>query len=292
MKRLAGFALCLIVCLEVLGTAVAQDAVQAPSKVIVIAREFLKPGKGGMTHEKAESAFVQAFARAKWPTHYVGMNSLSGKSRAIFLVGYDSMEAWEKDNMGIQKNPTLAAAIDHAGFVDGDLLDSIEGHVFTYNEDYSLHPNANLAHRRYIEAAVYHVRQGHRKEWDDAMKMVLAAYQKAVPDGHWACYEIAYGMPDNTFLFLVARTSLSEVDKSLAQGKDFMSAMGEDGMKKLDELTAASVESSETNLLAIDPRMSYVSDEWIKADPDFWSPKPAAVPAMHKKAAAQKEGNQ
>jgi len=55
--------------------------------------------------------------------------------------------------------------------------------------------------------------------------------------------------------------------------------MGEDGMKKLGELVAASVESSQHQLFAFNPHMSYVADEWIKADPDFWKPKAAAAPA-------------
>jgi len=31
--------------------------------------------------------------------------------------------------------------------------------------------------------------------------------------------------------------------------------------------------------------MSYVADEWIKADPDFWKPKAAGAPAGAKKPA-------
>jgi hypothetical protein len=49
-------------------------------------------------------------------------------------------------------------------------------------------------------------------------------------------------------------------------------------MKKLDELFGASVDSSQENLFAVNPSMSYVADEWIKADPGFWKPK-AAAPA-------------
>lgn len=292
MKRFANFVLCLSVLAGCISIAPAQEASQAPHKVLVIAREFVKPGRGGMIHEKAESAFVQAFTRAKWPTHYVGMTSLSGKSRALFFLGYDSFEAWEKDNLAMEKNPALAAAVDHAGFVDGDLLESMDGGTFTYREDYSLRANADLSHRRYMEVSVFHVRPGHTKEWDDGMKMVLAAFQKGVPDAHWACYEVAYGGPDNTFLFLTARTSLAEVDKAFADNKDFAAAMGEDGMKKLEELTAASVESSESNLFAIDPRMSYVSEEVGKADPEFWNPKPAAEPTEHKKAGSKKPAAQ
>ena len=84
-----------------LGIAMAQEepGTTPPPKVMQIIREFVKPGKGGAAHEKAESAFVQAFARAKWPTHYFAASSLTGKPRVLFFVAYDSFEAWEKDSM-------------------------------------------------------------------------------------------------------------------------------------------------------------------------------------------------
>jgi hypothetical protein len=50
-----------------------------PPKVLSIIREFVKPGKSGAAHEKAESAFVQAMTRAKWPTHYLAVSSITGK---------------------------------------------------------------------------------------------------------------------------------------------------------------------------------------------------------------------
>jgi hypothetical protein len=79
--------------------------------------------------------------------------------------------------------------------------------------------------------------------------------------------------------------SAGEIDKNLMANKDFEAAMGEEGMKKLGELSARAIESSETNLFSINPRMSYPADEWIKADPDFWKPKAAAAPAAAKKPA-------
>jgi hypothetical protein len=38
-----------------------------PPNVLVIHREYLKPGKGRQLHERSESAFVHAFADAKSP---------------------------------------------------------------------------------------------------------------------------------------------------------------------------------------------------------------------------------
>ena len=116
------------------GAAAAQE-VSAVPKVLQITREFVKPGKAGMAHEKAESAFLKVLADAKWPTNYVALSSLSGKSRVLFLTSYASFEAWQKDSDAVDKNATLSAALDHAASADGELLDSVDQGVFVFREE-------------------------------------------------------------------------------------------------------------------------------------------------------------
>ena len=290
MNRLVRSVLAVFVLLVAGGPAIAtaQDVSNShmPPKVLVIGREFTKPGKSGTAHEKTESAFVQAMKRAKWPTHYLAVESLSGKSRALFLTGYDSFEEWEKDQLAQQKNPTLSADLDRAWAGDGELLSDTDGGAFRFNAEYSLRPEVDIAHMRYFEIARYQVKPGHDKDWDDGMKMVLAAYEK-IPGMHWACYSAVYGSPDTTYIFFTPLKSAAEIDKELGQGKDFEAAMGPEGMKRLGELSAAAIQESQSNLFVFNPRMSYPRDEWVKADPDYWSPKAAAVPAATKKPAAK-----
>ena len=245
---------------------------QSIPKVLQITREYTKPGKAGVVHDMAESAFVQAQIHAKWPTHYLGMTSLSGKQRALFLTSYASFETWEKDNAAVAKNSALAAELDRAGMADGELLDSVDQGVFVFHDELSLRPMADLSKMRFLEISAYHVRPGHDREWNEVVKMVKVAYEKAVPGAHWGTFEQVYGGDGGTFLVLTARKTLAEVDRGLLEDKQFEAAMGEDGMKKLNELYGASVESSQHQLFAFNPHMSYVLDEWIKADPDFWKP--------------------
>lgn len=263
-----------------LGIVAAQEPMPPP-RVLSIQREFIKPGKAGATHEKSESAFVQAMTRAKWPTHYLAVNALSGKARALYLTGYDSFAAWEKDMMAVQKNATLSAALDRAYVADGDLLSDFDASALLYRDDYSLRSAVDIPHMRYFEISLYRVRPGHMQDWDTLVKMVMAAYQK-IPDVHWATYQAIYGQEGGTFVVFNPMKSASEIDQSFDQDKKFMAAMGDD-MKKFSELEAATIESSQHNLFIFSPKMSYVADEWIKADPDFWKPKPAAA-APAKKA--------
>ncbi|MBZ5539184.1 MAG: hypothetical protein LAN61_01565 [Acidobacteriia bacterium] len=290
MNKLSRFLLGLALAVTCVCMTAAQEMSQGSMSlpnVLQITREFTKPGKAGMVHDKAESAFVQAMARAKWPTRYLGMTSLSGKQRALFLTMYASFEAWEKDTAAIAKNTALSAALDRASMADGELLDSMDQGVFVFSDEMSLRPKADLAPMRYLEISAFHVRPGHGREWRELVKMVKAAYEKALPEAHWGTFEQVYGGDGGTYLVLTARKTLAEVDRAHQDDKQFAAAMGEDGMKKLDELFGASVESSQHQLFAFNPRMSYVADEWIKADPDFWKPK-AAAPAA-KSAAEDKK---
>lgn len=286
MKRITSCLLGATLLYGGLGLAAAQEKSEGtmpPPKVLLVYREFLKPGKGGAPHEKAESAFVQAFARAKWPTHYFAANSLSGKNRALFFIPYDSFEAWEKDNLAVQKNAALAAALDRATVGDGELLSETDASVLVYNEEQSLQRPVDIAHMRYFEISLFRVRPGHRKEWSDAVKLVKAAYEK-LPDVHWAMYEAAYGQEGATYVVFTPMKSAAEIDRAFELDKQFMAAMGEEGMKKLSELESAAVEHTQRNLFQFSPQISYPPDAWVKADPDFWKPKAAAKAAAPAKA--------
>ena len=238
MKKFTGVLLGLSLLVGGVGLVAAQDTseVQPPPKVLALYREYLKPGKAGTVHEKSESAFVQAVTKAKVPTNYLAVDSISGRPRSLFLFPYDSFDGIEKDYMNTQKNPALATALDHAMVTDGELLSDMDSTLLAYREDQSLRPNVDIAHMRYFEIALFQVRPGHGKDWDDIVKLVLAAYEK-VPDAHWATYEVVYGQqPNSTYVVFTAIKSAADIDKEFAQDKDFVAAMGEDGMKKLAEL--------------------------------------------------------
>jgi len=256
-------------------------------KVLQITREFVKPGKAGMAHDRSESAFVDAMTRAKWPTHYIGMTSLSGKSRALYLTSYESFEAWQKDTEAVAKNATLSAALERAAVADGELLDSLDQGEFYFRNEMSLHPRADLSQMRYMELILFRVRPGKEKQWTEVVNMAKAGYEKGVPGAHWGMFEQIYGGEGGSYLLLISHKTLAEIDKGFADDKQFEAAMGEDGMKKFGDLYAECCESSQHQLFAFNPHQSYVQEEWIKADPSFWKPKSVApsakAPAKEKK---------
>lgn len=273
MKKLTGVGVGLCLLFSGVSIAAAQAKMDdGPPKVLVIQREFVKPGKTGAVHVKSESAFIKAMSDAKWPTHYIAADSLSGPSRSLFITGYDSLEAWEKDTWNLQKNATLAAAIDNASLADGALLSSYDSGTFAYRPEYSHIGKRSIAEMRYMEIARFVIKPGHEHDWDTLAKMYASEYPKSVPDADWAVFESVYGTDNGgVFLIISPRKSLAEVDKSFGADATFMAALGASGMQKLSELSAACIRSTANNLFAFNPKMSYPSDEWIKIDP-FWKP--------------------
>jgi hypothetical protein len=271
--------------------AAAQEPATMP-KLLQITREYIKPGKAGPMHDRSESAFVQAMARAKWPTRYVAFQSMSGKRRALYITAYDSFGAWQKDNDAVEKNAALSAAIDKASVADGDLLDEMDQAVLAYRDDLSYRPRPDLTNQRYMEIVVYHIRPGFTREWTDSRKAVIDAHKKGGTNANWAMYQLEYGGDGSEFILFSADTGLDEIDTGDAEGKKFRDALGEDGMKKVAEANQHAVLSTEVQLFSIDPKQSYPPDAWVKGNPDFWKPKPMTMPAKAPAAEAAKPSGQ
>jgi len=260
--------------------AAAQDAsTSSIPAVLTITREYVKPYKAGMAHDKTETAFAAAFRKGNYPAYYIGLNSMSGRSRALYLTSYASFAEWEKDTKVIAKNPALNADLEHVGLADGDLLDQLDSVVFTYDAELSYHSHADVSHARYFELTAFHVRPGKSKEWHMVSKMYRDLMDQANPDAHWAMFDVAYGADGGSYVSLTAINSMAEIDQANAAfGKVFEAAGGPDGWDKIDKAFGDAVDTYHSELFSVNPRQSYVSEDWIKAD-DFWKPKPAKAGA-------------
>jgi hypothetical protein len=246
-----------------------------PPNVLVIHREYLKPGKGGQVHERSESAFVKALTEAKSPSHYFAMDSLSGPSRSLFFFAYDSFADWEKQTAATSTNKALGAKLDQATLADGDLLTGYDAGVMALRPDLSLN-KGSIDGTRYFEIASFVIKPGHVHDFTELTKIYIDTFRKIDPQAHWDTFEVMYGNPVPTasggaiFLVFNLMKSLAETDKSIKDSDKFSSELGASGMQKVSELTAASIEATTTNLFVVNPRESNPPTEWIKKDPGFW----------------------
>jgi hypothetical protein len=264
--------------------AAAQDAstpTDSTPKYLQVVVEYPKPGKGGLAHDKTESAFVQATAKAKFPLHYTAYNAISGRTRALYLTAFNSFDEVQQANK-IFDAPATASEFEKINVADGELLDEVHTLIFSSDPELSYHSKKPGPQNRYLEADIVQVRPGHSKEFQDLMKLYMAAFDKAGTTQHWGAYRLEYGESVGEYVFLTASNSEAEVDQRYSEDPKIGAALTDNDKKVIRELRAASIESERVELYSINPAQSYPTDDYIQADPEFWKPKtaPAAKAAQ------------
>lgn len=269
-------------------TASAQTSPQPTPKVLWILREDVKAARAS-AHEELEAGYVRALQKANWPTLSLGVSSIAGPLDALFITGYESFAAMEKDQMAMQKNAELMKEFARLDAADAEFRTGQRTILATLREDLSYNLPANIPQMRYFQINTVRVRPGHNDEWVEARKILVEALKKAnVPTGS-AVFEVTAGMPNGTFLVFTPRKSLSEMDPNPDRTRAVNAALGEDNMKKRQKLISDSVMTSENTVYAFSPRMSYVSKEFAKAGgEDFWNPKPMTAMKPAPKRAGDK----
>ena len=260
----------------------------AAPKYLQVVVEYTKPGKGGLAHDKTEGAFVQAMTKAKFPIHYLAFNAMSGKARAIYLSHFDSFDAMQQANK-LFDAPATAAEFERLNVADGELLEETKQLIFSYVPDLSYHSKTPNAHIRYLEADIFKVHPGHGKDFEELVKMWIAAADKAGVSFHWGAYHVEYGDDAGSYVFFTGDDSMADIDRSFADNPKFEAVLSAEDKRKMRELRAAAIEIDRSELYSVNPAQSYPPEEWVKADPSFWKPKPTMAKPAAKPATTPAE---
>ena len=253
-----------------------------PPPVIQITREGIKQGKAA-AHEKTEMEIARAFRKAKYPGHYLGLEAMSGPGDVWFVDAYPSFAAADEYREAQDKEP-LRSEYDAADSRDGALRDSARTMWAVYRPDVSYRAEKlNIAKTRVISIGTYRVKLGHDEDFRTGARAILDGYANANIDATFLCYQVIEGSPSGTYLFFSTMESLKTMDEISGRQKVLAEAMGAGRYAEIMKGSGDTFVSIESNLFAVNPRMSYVSKATEDADPGFWRPKPAARPAAAEK---------
>lgn len=286
MKKTFGLLLGIFAMLAGAVAASAQTQPQAP-RVLSIYREDAKPSRGPV-HQKVERAFTQYWAKNNVQP-FIGMEAMSGNAtEVIFLSGYDSLAALEKDNQAFAK---AASGPEYEALArqEAELVNGVRSMVAVLRPDMSYRPErlmTVLPQCRYFQIETFRVRLGKDADFAAGSRMFQNAFEKMKRDQPYVMYQVLMGAPEGTYLLFFPLKSFKEIDDEFANEKAFMEAFGEENMKNLMKSTGDVFISMETNVYAFNPMMSNVPKEFAAVDPKFWT-KPVArrAPAPKKDAA-------
>ncbi len=254
----------------------------SPPKRLQLVVEEVKPGKGA-AHEKSEALWLATFLQSNVPAYGLGMTSMTGRSEAWFVnIMGDSWAEWDKWGKQIEANKGVSAELAKLGATDGELLNGVRTYYLDYVPDMSYRPDFKVGEYKFFMVDTVRVKPGYGREYSELRKAVNAAHEKANMDEHMIVYYAGLGAAGGTyFIFEPVKSisSLDEIDKLHEEGSEYRKALGDDFQKMSREFAQSGLMSAESDIFAISPKMSYVSEQTAKLAPDFWLSKAALAKA-------------
>jgi hypothetical protein len=126
---------------------------------------------------------------------------------------------------------------------------------------------------RYVRVTIHRIRTGLEAEFGEMVRLRTLTNDSINLDRPDLVYHVMSGEPSGTYIVLSPLNSLRALDEGVADVPAYAAPVATARAKAAPN--AADVELSRERLLfRVEPRLSYVSDEFAAGDPTFWRPKP------------------
>ena len=254
-----------------------------PPALLQIYRDPVKPSRMA-EYSRIESEAAVACARAStWP--YLAAQTMTGPQEVWFISGFDSYDAMERSAEPFARNAALTAELNRLLEAKGNLVEEPRAVFAHYRDDLSGNAPLIQPRTRFFTVTIVTVHPGHERDFEDIHRALRAARQRTGAADNRVVYQVASGMPRNTYLIFSAHRSLQNAGAALDPAVDEYAADVDDSTRnRLDDYTRVSVQSSETWLFSVSPAMSNPAGEWIADDPQFWH----SSPVLQRPSAAKK----
>ncbi len=209
------------------------------------------------------AATIRPYANAGVGINALGMKAITGVSETWFLEGHDSFASIEEIDKAL-KAVLPARDPQEEGFGQTRTLIAILRPGLSYRPDLAikLFPKA-----RYFHISLYRIRPGTDGEFAQIVKNRRAGFDRLNLDRPDIAYHVISGGQADTYIFVAPLTSLRTLDDTLARMP--AAQEGERAPKSSVDVEI----SREHLLLRVDPQISWVSEGFVAADPEFWKPK-------------------
>jgi len=254
------------------GTIIAQALPTTQPAYLTIVREEVKLGRDA-EHTRIEAGWPAAFAKAKSPSSYLALASLTGQDEVWFTIPFASNAAVAEELKRQDADPVLSAELARLARADAEVL---TGHTVVQavaRPDLTIGAFPVVAKQRFWQITTFRVKPGHRADFEAAAKVYGAAAQRAEPKTSYRVYELIAGAPGLCFFVFSSLESYAQFDDLRAAADKTAQGFTAEERAALDKFSSEGLLSSETNRFRLDPAMSYVSAETRAQDPAFWMPK-------------------
>ena len=210
---------------------------------------------------------IQPYLEAKAPVNVVGMSSISGISENWLVELHDSFGSLEDLEKALSVTPHAPAFFRPPDNVPSRSL------IAAYRPGLSYRPDQAIQYfpkSRFFDVTIYHIRPGTEVDFGNYLKLRGSRMDSINLDRPDIAYQIMSGERAGTYVVLTPLPSLRVLDDGKANTPAY--AEGDQGAAK--QLVATTELVRERLWFRVEPRLSFVSDEFAAGDTGFWHPAP------------------
>jgi hypothetical protein len=223
--------LCVLATLILSASAALAQEPPGPPKVLAMAREEVKPGKGG-AHAKSVASFIAAVTGANAPLYGIAGTPRSGADNAVvYLQAFGAFADVEAAHIEEARtaNAAFKADLDRLDHEEVDQHASQKTAYCTLRSDLSYHRHnpEQVGRARFMSVSTVRIKPGRTPDYVDYIKAINAARETAAVDVHTAAYQVATGATNGTFLSFTSMRSLADGDDARQKAEQSQKALAE-----------------------------------------------------------------
>lgn len=221
---------------------------------------------------------MKPYADAKAAVDVVGMSSATGMPQTWTIELHSTFASVEDLDKALSAISFAApAASDAFGQPQEELLAPPRTLIALFERRWSYRPDEAirlLPKARYIGVTVHRIRVGLESEFGELARLHKLTADSINLDRPELAYRVVSGAPSGTYMMISPLSSLRAFDEGVPDIPPFVASVVDERAKSAPK--AADVEIGREHLLfRVEPRLSYVSDDFAAIDETFWRGKPA-----------------
>ena len=193
----------------------------------------------------------------------LAMTAITGVPESWLLETHDSFASIE--NLDQALAPAIRNqldAMDNQSRFEKEVVAPPRTMIALYRPNWSYRANEAvklLPKARYFYVTIYTIRSGTEAAFAEAVHRRRAGFETVNLDRPELAYPVLSGAPSGTILFLAPLTSLKTMDEALTKSPELPTKVAAEGEINREHF-----------LLRVEPRLSFVSDDFAETDPLFW----------------------
>jgi len=239
-------------------------AAQAPTEPPPIIQLVRKPG--------IAAAPVRPYGDARAAVNVVGLTAVTGLPETWSVEAHYSWASIEDLDRGLAsagyRSPDTPAEL-----MQDEVLTPSRTMLATFRPGWSYRADQAIRlfpRARYFQVTIYRIRAGTESDFSELIRLRRMSQDSVNLDRPDMAYSVISGAPSGTFVFLSPIVSLRTMDEGVANVPAWAEGLFDERKKARNTIAPESQLSREHLLFRVEPRISYVSDEFAQVDEKFW----------------------